>query len=195
MLICISLSSSSSSLITTKIEGTVKIPDGTVAVNFKVTLNGNEYISMTDINGAFTFYNIPSGIYLLDVQSLYQIYSQFKLKVNAENETINVVEYKYPGAKRLPAIYPLVITALAPVTYFQQRPPFSIFSILWQNPMIAMMVVMFGMMMLFPKMLEGMDPEKMKEMQAEIGDAGDPMKNMAKLFGISQDTKKDDDDE
>ena len=61
--------------------------------------------------------------------------------------------------------------------------------------MIAMMVVMFGMMMLFPKMLEGMDPEKMKEMQAEIGDAGDPMKNMAKLFGISQDTKKDDDDE
>ena len=194
MLICISLSSSSS-LITTKIEGTVKIPDGTVAVNFKVTLNGNEYISMTDINGAFTLYNIPSGIYLLDVQSLYQIYSQFKLKVNAENETINVVEYKYPGAKRLPAIYPLVITALAPVTYFQQRPPFSIFSILWQNPMIAMMVVMFGMMMLFPKMLEGMDPEKMKEMQAEIGDAGDPMKNMAKLFGISQDTKKDDDDE
>lgn len=193
MLRSISLSLSSSSF--TKVEGTVKIPDGTVAVNFKITLNGDEYMTMTDINGAFTFYNVPSGIYLLDVQSLYQQYSQFKLKVNAENETINVVEYKYPGAKRLPAIYPLVITALVPVVYFQQRPPFSILSIIWQNPMIAMMVVMFGMMMLFPKMLEGMDPEKMKEMQAEMGDAGDPMKNMAKLFGINQDTKKDDDDE
>ena len=194
--ICISSSVSSSvSSPTMVVQGHVSIPDSTPAVNFRVTLNGNEYVTMSDIHGAFSFHNIPSGIYLLDVQSLYQMYPQFKLKVDADNGTINAVEYKYPGAKRLPAVYPLVVTALVPISYFQHRPPFSVIGLLWQNPMITMMVGMFGMMMLFPKMLEGLDPEKMKEMQAEMGDAGDPMKQMSKLFGMTQETKNDDDDE
>jgi len=186
---------SSSSASVSKVQGQVVVPDKTPAVNFRVTLNGNEFVTMTDIDGTFAFHNVPSGIYLLDVHSLYQMYPQFKLKVDSENGTINAVEYKYPGAKRLPAAYPLVVTALIPISYFQQRPPFSILGMLWQNPMITMMVGMFGLMLLFPQMLEGLDPEKMKEMQAEMGDAGDPMKQMSKLFGMSQDTKNDDDDE
>lgn len=190
----VSSSSSTVATITAKIQGQVVIPDNTPAVNFRVTLNGDEFATMTDITGTFTFYNIPSGIYLLDVHSLNQMYPQFKLKVDSENGTINAVEYKYPGAKRVPAVYPLVITALIPISYFQQRPPLSLLGLLWQNPMITMMVGMFSLMMFFPKLLEGMDPEKMKEMQAEIGDAGDPMKQMSKLFGMSTETKNDDDE-
>jgi hypothetical protein len=84
-----------------------------------------------------------------------------KIKVNAEEKIVNVVEYKYPGAKKFPAEYPL---HLYPIHYYQERPPFSIIGLITGNPMIVMMVFSLGIMVIFPKLLQGIDPEEMKQM-------------------------------
>ncbi len=47
-------------------------------------------------------------------------------------------------------------------------------------------------MVFFPKLLSGMDPEQMKELQQEMNANGDPMKNFKKMVGME--TKDEDDD-
>lgn len=88
---------------TLPIDGELDIPNGDSATNIMVTLNGGEYSVLSRMDGRFTFHDIPSGIYLLDVLSINQVFSQMKIKVKAEEESIDVVEFKYPGAMRMQA--------------------------------------------------------------------------------------------
>lgn len=88
---------------TLPIDGELDIPNGESASNIRVTLNGGEYSALSRIDGKFTFHDVPSGIYLLDVLSIHQVFSQMKLKVAAESNEVEVVEYKYPGAMRMQA--------------------------------------------------------------------------------------------
>mmetsp|Transcript_3220 Transcript_3220/g.5021 ORF Transcript_3220/g.5021 Transcript_3220/m.5021 type:complete len:159 (-) Transcript_3220:75-551(-) len=139
-----------------------------------------------------------TGIYLLDVVSIQLLYPQMKIKVSAENGTVTVVEFKYPGAKRLPSSYPIVLTALMPINYFQKKPPLSIIGMITGNPMMLMMLVMLIVVVGFPSLLQGMSPEELKEMRAASGGtSGDPMKDLSKLMGMGggADGGKDDDDD
>ena len=61
----------------------------------------------------------------------------------------------------MPSSHPIRAQALYPIRYFQQRQPFSIVGLIMGNPMMALMVVMFGLVMLNPKMMQG-DKEQMK---------------------------------
>ena len=141
--------------------------------NIKVTLNGNEYTAFTRADGAFTFYEVPEGIYSLDVLSLHILFPAAKIKVvagsNAESGAaeaskmdITVVEYKYPGAPRSSSSYPIVLQALTPLGYFKPAQTFSLMSIVMANPMMLMMLGFGGLMVW---MFNNMDPEMMKEMQ------------------------------
>ena len=67
------------------------------------------------------------------------IFPQMKIKVDASEKSISVVEYKYPGAKRLQASHPLLITAVSPVTYFQRPASFSLMGLLMGNPMMTVL--------------------------------------------------------
>jgi hypothetical protein len=98
-------------------------------------------------------------------------FPQIKIKVNAEEKIVNVVEYKYPGAKKSPAEYPL---HLYPIRYYQERPFFSIIGLITGNQMIVMMVFSLGIMAILPKLLQGIDPEVMKQMQEEMNVSADP---------------------
>lgn len=132
----------------------------------------------------------------MDVSDIRAVYPQMKIKLSAENGTITVVEYKYVGAKRIPAAYPMVITAIMPVKYFQVRPPLSIMSMITGNPMMIMMLFMLVMIVAFPNMLAGMSPEELKEMQKSSASAGDPMKELSKLMGVGgAAAAKDDEDD
>mmetsp|Transcript_23855 Transcript_23855/g.34992 ORF Transcript_23855/g.34992 Transcript_23855/m.34992 type:complete len:208 (-) Transcript_23855:90-713(-) len=179
------------------IEGKLLEPgSSSLPANVKISLNGEQYTTLTRRDGSFTFFNIPEGIYLLDVLSPDQIYSQVKLKVSPESGTVVPVEYKYPGAARSAIGYPLVLTPLVKVSYFQKKEPFSLYKIIMGNKMMVMMVVSFGVMFLFPKLLSGMDKEQMKELMAqqkEQGLDGDPSAALKKLFGME--TKDDEDDD
>ena len=128
------------------------------------------------------FHVFELGIYLLDIISPYFMFSQYKIKVENSSSPIpirlyiciillclnftslnfcSVIEYKYPGAMKMPSSHPIRAQALYPIRYFQQRQPFSIVGLIMGNPMMALMVVMFGLVMLNPKMMQG-DKEQMK---------------------------------
>lgn len=125
---------------TLPIEGVLEIPNGEPASNYQITLNGGEYSTLSRQDGSFVFFDIPSGIYALDVLSIKYAFPQVKIKVDTElanggpsiaetstadagvngdsqpmetgnytvgihkhSQAISVVEYKYPGAARIPA--------------------------------------------------------------------------------------------
>lgn len=103
--------------------------------------------------------------------------------------SVQAVEYAYPGSPKAATAYPLVISPHTKVDYFEKKQEISIIRMITGNPMMIMMAVSFGAMFLMPKMMEGMDKDQLKELQAQ---QGDPMANMKKLFGMEQ---KDEDDD
>jgi hypothetical protein len=118
----------------------------------------------------------------LDVLAIHDHFSQLKLKVSAETGSVRVVEFKYPGAKRLSHNYPILLTALAPVTYYQQHPPFSLMGFIFGNPTILMMVFSLAVIVFFPMLLSGLSEEELKELQSS--GTGDPMTSLQRLMGV-----------
>jgi hypothetical protein len=143
------------------ITGTIIIHGAETLSNTVIALNGNQYTTLTARDGTFTFYDIPSGIYSLDVRNIYYVFSSLKIKVSFKNETskIDVIEYKYPGAKKSASSYPIVLPALAKNSYFQLRQKFNIVSFIFGNPMVIMMIFSLGMVIVMPIMMKNMDTE------------------------------------
>lgn len=173
------------------IEGQLIFKDDFPASNIPISLNDDEYSTLSKADGCFSFYGVPSGIYLLEILETSHIYSNYKIRVIAENETLHVLEYKFPGAQKTAASHPLKIAPHAQQNYFKVREPLSIQGIIYGNPMMIMMVVTFGMMIFFPKMLEGVDPEAMKEMQ-KPRETGEAMKNFQQMLGVQSNDNDDD---
>lgn len=184
-------------ILTLPIEGRIEMPNSNFEppTNQEITLNGDQFSTLSRRDGSFTFNDIPSGIYLLDVGSSAYLFPQMKIKISAENATITVVEYKYPGAKRLPSTYPIVLTAMTKLSYFQKRKQLSILGMVTGNPMIILMLIMGVAVVAFPKMLSGMSPEELAEMKKQSASQGDPMKELSKMWGGAGAQKGDDDDE
>ena len=55
------------------VDGLLDIPNGEMASNFQVILNRGEYTTLSKADGSFSFYNVPNGIYLLDVLSVHHV--------------------------------------------------------------------------------------------------------------------------
>ncbi|KAJ1388722.1 hypothetical protein B484DRAFT_459766 [Ochromonadaceae sp. CCMP2298] len=180
---CIALATVHAGVLTLPIEGRLEVPgNGHWSVwNQELTLNGDRYSTLTRVDGSFTFHDVTSGIYLLDVGSTGLVFPQMKIKVSAENGTITVVEYKYAGAVRTPSAHPMVLRAIMPVTYFKKKAPLSVIGMVTGNPMMLMMLVMLIVVVGFPSLLQGMSPEELKELKKSS--SGDPMKEFSKLMG------------
>jgi hypothetical protein len=141
---------------------------------------------MSRHDGSFSFYDVQDGIYLLEAHAVELAFPQMKVKVdrnNADGGVVNAVEYKYPGASRTPATHPMNLVALTPLQYFHNPPRFSIMGMIMGNPMIILMAVGAGAMFLFPKMLNTMDPEAMKDFEKMQSEAEDPMAALKKMLG------------
>lgn len=186
--------SNSDYYLTLPVEGILQIPGGRFAGNIELTLNGGQFSALTRVDGSFTFHDIPTGVYILDASTVHYIFPQMKLKVASDEGTISVLEYKYPGAAKIPSQYPIILKALSSVNYFTPKPKFSILGMLMGNPMMIMMIISVGAMVLFPKMLQGMSPEELEEFKKQSSaSGGDPMKELSKMIGVK--SKNDDDDE
>jgi hypothetical protein len=165
------------------IVGRLQFPDSTHTFNqtTRITLN-NDYTTYSRSDGGFTFYNVPSGIHVVDVQSTVYHFSQIKCQL-LEGEQPKCLEYAYPGATKQPTTtWPVVLTAHATFDYFEKRAGFSIFGIL-KNPMVIMMVFSVGMMTLMPKMMENMEPEEKERVRQQMEMQKDPTKMLASLWG------------
>jgi len=121
--------------------------------NIRLTLNGKAHATLSTVDGRFKFYDVASGIYLLDVSDPRYIFSQFKVKVTAETGSVSVIEYKFPGAQRLPVAYPLKISPLSGLAYFQRHEKVSIWKTI-MNPTMLMVVFSVGIIFFIPMMMK-----------------------------------------
>jgi hypothetical protein len=168
---------------TMPIEGRLTIPGGQSAAGITVTLNGEQFMTLSRADGSFVFPRVPSGIYSLDVLAIHEVFSQLKIQVNVEEGVVKAVEYMYPGATKRSATYPLQLNALAPLNYFHVRPPLSIMSFIMGNPMMIIMGFSVLMLAYFPKLLKEMDPEALKAYEQAQKETPDPSEMLKKLLG------------
>mmetsp|Transcript_28313 Transcript_28313/g.58065 ORF Transcript_28313/g.58065 Transcript_28313/m.58065 type:complete len:219 (-) Transcript_28313:99-755(-) len=164
-----------SSLDTKPVEGVIRLPPAAAAPGMqpllpstKITLNGGEYEAFSRVDGGFTFHDVKPGVYLLDVLSDEAMFSQVKINLPTEPEgKVRCLEYRYPGAPKQPTSYPLNLVAHTKIRYFEPKPTLSIASFM-KNPMAYMMLFTLFVVIVFPKMMNSMDPEQMKEMQEQM---------------------------
>lgn len=79
---------------------------------------------------------------------------QYKLDV-AEDGVIRALEYKYPGAGKQRADYPLVAEAVTELDYFEQREKFNLLGLI-MSPSFLTVIVPIGLLYILPKLSESM---------------------------------------
>jgi hypothetical protein len=175
---------SSAEVPTTSLEGRLEFGDKT-AFNktTRITLNNGEYTTYSRKDGSFIIYNVGPGIHQLDIDSKEYHFGQIKVQLLKESmDSPKCLEYAYPGAAKRPMKYPLVLNPKGTYQYFQTKKGFSIFSLI-KNPMVMMMLFMVGMMVVMPKMMEGMDPEEKAKMRAQMENQKDPTQMLSQMWG------------
>jgi hypothetical protein len=146
----------------------------------KVLLSGDdgEQATFTRWDGSFVFRDVSPGRYVVDIPSETYLFSQvgerqpramttkhnaltrllcslqFKLDV-AEDGLIRALEYKYPGAPKARADYPLMAESLTTINYFEQREKFNLLGLL-MNPSFLTIIVPIGLLYILPKLSAGM---------------------------------------
>ena len=163
------------------IEGRVQFPDERpFNASTRITVD-HELATFSRIDGSFTV-EVPEGVHVVDVISVTHHFAQMKLQVVDDND-VKCLSYSFPGApKQVVSHTPLVFTALATYEYFETKPSFSLLSIL-KNPMVLIMLVSVGMMVMMPKMMEGLEPEERERMKKQMEYQQDPTKLLSSFFG------------
>jgi hypothetical protein len=123
----------------------------------KVLLSSSQTSYLTDSH-TFTFFNVPDGLYTIEVHDQLYFYKPVIARVSGES-----VIFKETGGNSEKTMNPLKISAEKRIVYFEERETFSIFSIIY-NPMVLMFVVFSLLTFCMPGKGQ-MDPEQMKEMQ------------------------------
>ncbi|TDH66659.1 uncharacterized protein CCR75_006091 [Bremia lactucae] len=158
----------------------------------KVQLNGGEHTTFVRADGLFVFRDLAPGRYVVDIPSTHFLFSQYKVDIGVDGLT-RALEYKYMGAPKMHASYPLVVEPVKQLDYFEQREKFNLLSLI-MNPSFLTIIVPIGLLYILPKLSEGMDPEEMKKAQAEMGSA-DPSSLLAGMLGGGQGNAEDSDDD
>ena len=169
---------------TTSLEGRLEYGDKTpFNETTRITLNNGEYTTYSRKDGSFIIYNVPPGIHQLDIDSKEHHFGQIKVQLLKEAmDAPKCLEYAYPGAAKRAVKYPLVLNPKGTYQYFQTKKGFNIMSML-KNPMVLMMLFSVGMMVVMPKMMEGLDPEEKARMRKQMENPKDPTQMLSELWG------------
>ena len=97
-------------------------------------------------------------------------------------EAPKCIEYAFPGAPKRALKYPLVLNPKGTYQYFETKKGFSIFALL-RNPMVIMMLFSVGLMVMMPKMMEGLDPEEKAKMKEQMKNQQDPSQMLSQMWG------------
>lgn len=103
------------------VEGTLRLPGGERLPTTSVVLNGGQFHALSRVDGSFAFHDVVPGVYTVDVLSPDFTFPQFKVDVSGKSGGIRALEFKYPGAARQAAAYPLVAEAYGRTPYFHVR--------------------------------------------------------------------------
>merc|ERR1711865_1136943 len=138
------------------VEGRIRAPVASSAMT--VHLNGGKYRAFVRKDGSFSVPAVPAGAaYLLEVVSANFVFDQVRVSVMKNGDVR--ASLMYPTKRGNDAVpYPLFLEPRGKLDYFEVREGFN-FGMLYKNPMVLMMKYMI-------------DPEQMKEMQAQMADEG-----------------------
>ena len=176
-----------------ELEGQLVIPTQPEGVDIKeIFLNtrvtvGTRY-GFVKNDGRFIVSNVPSGSFLLEVNSPKFEFPQVRLDINARTGRIK--------ARRLDPVrpndvstdsalpYPLKLSPDRPKDYFEPRQAWTISSLL-MHPMVLMLILPALLMLVLPKLMSSMDPGAQKEMEEsmqKLQSGKDKMPELADLF-------------
>jgi hypothetical protein len=167
--------------VTATVEGKIKLPKTRVngqqtapsTSDISITLKGSRGEFETQVRGNhhFVFQHVPVGSYVLEVVSVGFVFHAVRIDVNAGKEgsaatTISASPVygrdRLSQHQRLP--HPLVLRPIGASSYFEVHPPWSPFDML-KNPGSIMMGVTLIIIVVFPKMLNNLDPEEREQMK------------------------------
>ncbi|KAM3711387.1 hypothetical protein ACB098_01G105100 [Castanea mollissima] len=137
--------------------------------NVKVILNGGQRATFLRHDGSFSFYNVPAGTHLIEVDALGYFFSPVRVDVSA----------RFPGkiqaalTENRRGLGELILEPMRVEQYYEIREPFNVMSVV-KSPMGLMMGFMLVVMFLMPKLMENMDPEEMRRAQEEMRNQGVP---------------------
>jgi len=148
------------------VEGRIRAPVASSAMT--VHLNGGKYRAFVRKDGSFSVPAVPAGAaYLLEVVSANFVFDQVRVSVMKNGDVR--ASLMYPTKRGNDAVpYPLFLEPRGKLDYFEVREGFN-FGMLYKNPMVLMMGFSCLMMFMMKYMI---DPEQMKEMQAQMADEG-----------------------
>eukprot|EP00322_Chrysochromulina_rotalis_P015794 CAMPEP_0115847724 /NCGR_PEP_ID=MMETSP0287-20121206/10535_1 /TAXON_ID=412157 /ORGANISM="Chrysochromulina rotalis, Strain UIO044" /LENGTH=212 /DNA_ID=CAMNT_0003301577 /DNA_START=13 /DNA_END=651 /DNA_ORIENTATION=- len=152
----------------------------------RVVLNGGAYTAIPRLDGSFKLHAVAPGSYLLEVLDTQSVWPTVRLDVSATSGKARALLTH----SRQPLPFPLPLEPLvAKPTFFEKREGFNWAGML-MNPMVLMMGFTLLIMVVFPKMMENMDPEQLKEMQQMQGGLTD-MLNPEKAKEKLEQTRKE----
>ena len=185
--------SSAENVPTTDLEGRLEFPSSApFNITTKITLNNGEYTTYSRTDGSFVIYNVPPGIHQLDIDSKTFHFGQIKIQLLEEAmDAPKCLEYAFPGAPKRALKYPLILNPKATLQYFEAKKGFSVFSLL-KNPMVIMMLFSVVLMVMMPKMMEGMEPEEKARMKEQMKNQQDPSAMLTQMWsGITGGEEKE----
>ncbi|MGK3739676.1 MAG: hypothetical protein ACI8RD_004314 [Bacillariaceae sp.] len=182
--IIFSKNSSAEKVPTIELEGRLEFPNSApFNITTKITLNNGEYTTYSRTDGSFVIYNVPPGIHQLDIDSKTFHFGQIKIQLLEEAmDSPKCLEYAFPGAPKRALKYPLVLNPKGTYQYFEAKKGFSIFSLL-KNPMVLMMLFSVVLMVMMPKMMDGLEPEEKARMKEQMKNQQDPSAMLTQMWG------------
>jgi len=169
----VEVSPSSSQPTVYKIEGSIRLPRSVKVSSARVLLDGGSYVGLVRHDGSFLLHDIPAGTYVLDVILPEYIFVPIRIDVSARDKgkvrasamnVHSVAPLQSQSSRQEKLQYPLSLKPDYKADFFMKREVWSVWSLLRQ-PMVLMMGVTALIVIVFPRMLNSMDPKEMKEMR------------------------------
>jgi hypothetical protein len=135
----------------------------------KVILNGGQRVTFARPDGYFSFHDVPAGTHLIEVSSMGYFFSPVRVDISARNPG----KIQAASTENRRTLNELVLEPMKEEQYYEIREPFSVMSLV-KSPMGLMIGFMVLVMFVFPKMMEGVDPEEMKQAQEQMRQQGIP---------------------
>ncbi|KAJ1703606.1 hypothetical protein LUZ63_003385 [Rhynchospora breviuscula] len=135
----------------------------------KVILNGGQRTTFVRPDGYFSFHDVPAGTHLIEVSSIGYLFSPVRVDISARNP--GKIQAALTENSR--ALNELVLEPMKDEQYYEIREPFSMLSLV-KSPMGLMIGFMVLVMFVFPKMMDGVDPEEMRQAQEQMREHGIP---------------------
>ncbi|KAJ3099678.1 ER membrane protein complex subunit 7 [Phlyctochytrium bullatum] len=127
-------------------------------------IDGGASYAFVEEDGSFSI-DVPDGSHMLEVLAPGFFFNKVRLSVSGSSVLAYIHLDGTSWSRTGPALEtPLELPCKGQFMYFMAREGFDIYSI-FANPMMLMMGGSLLMFFLLPKMMSGLDPETLKEMQ------------------------------